>query len=162
MLNLFLLIIVVVVLRRRHQTLTTTRFVSHQPTHKNIKQLKRNGVMGSWFSRPVNTALTIIPVICSMLVLGVYKFQTQLIYPSSFPPGSRTTVDTPDQYGIPYQDITLETKDGEKIKAFAMLQDPDRLDYVRKTVLMLCPNAGNMGHRLPVADLFYSRMGYNV
>ncbi|CAN6626821.1 hypothetical protein TRVA0_011S00518 [Trichomonascus vanleenenianus] len=107
----------------------------------------------------VKVAATVIPIVVSLFTYGVYKFQTKLIYPSDFPEGSRTDVDTPDEYGMPYEDVTIDTPDGEKLKAFLMLQEKDARDQT--TVIMLCPNAGNIGHSLPLGLQFW-RKGYNV
>ncbi|QNP98073.1 Hypothetical protein YALI2_D00514g [Yarrowia lipolytica] len=101
--------------------------------------------------------------ITAFVAAGLYIFQSKLIYPSNFPAGSRTHVDTPDSQGMPsYKDVTIETADGEKIKAFVVLHDESEPNYVPKTVLLLCPNAGNMGHALPIVRLFYQQMGYNA
>lgn len=118
--------------------------------------------MGTYFSRPINAFLALTPAAFSMFALGIYKFQTSLIYPSDFPPESRTTVDTPSTYGIPYEDVTLETPDKEKLKLFVMMHNKDHRDYIPKTIVMLGPNSGNMGHSLPLAELFYKQMNYNV
>lgn len=101
--------------------------------------------------------------ITAVVATGLYLFQSSLIYPSNFPAGSRTHVDTPDTQGMPsYKDVTIDTPDGEKIKAFVLLHDEDDPNYAKKTVLLLCPNAGNMGHALPIVRLFYQQMGYNA
>ncbi|WFD31680.1 bem46 protein, variant [Malassezia sp. CBS 17886] len=99
----------------------------------------------------------------------LYVYQRALIYPSSFPDGSRTIVDTPDKYDLPFSEYRLNTPDGQKLHVYAILQagvDGDKSDMSvakeRPTVLMLHANAGNMGHRLPLAVVFYRRMGCNV
>lgn len=98
----------------------------------------------------------------ALVASGLYLFQSKLIYPSNFPAGSRTAVDTPDSFQMPYKDVTIDTPDGEKIKAYVCLHDEDSPAYANKTVLLLCPNAGNMGHALPIVKLFYQQMGYNA
>lgn len=129
--------------------------------------------MGTYFSKPLNAFLTITPAAFSVFALGIYKFQTSLIYPSDFPPDSRTNVDTPASYNIPYEDVTLTTADKEKLKLFVMLHNHKESDnhpsneekdgeYIPKTIVMLGPNSGNMGHSLPIAELFYKQMNYNV
>ncbi|PWY96875.1 alpha/beta-hydrolase [Testicularia cyperi] len=131
----------------------------------------------------------------------LYRYQTSLIYPSSFPSGSRAQVSTPDEYDLPYHEHELVTPDAEKVRVFVMLQgtklatarpsrssgsnqDGDQsedrkststqtgrvqLDHfdselakTRPTVLFLHANAGNMGHRLPIAAVFFKRFGCNV
>jgi len=85
---------------------------------------------------------------------------------------------------MPYEELTLTTPDGVKIKAFLMLYEKDGiLAKDRPTVLLLHANAGNVvntiislirtsaeslmrsraqGHRLPIAKIFYNRMRCNV
>ncbi|KAK9452374.1 Alpha/Beta hydrolase protein [Limtongia smithiae] len=100
------------------------------------------------------------------LALVLYFAQSSLIYPSSFPAGSRTEVQTPDRYDIPFEDVTLDTPDDEKIKLFVMKQGgaaaQEDLSVRGNTVIMCCANAGNMGHRLPIASAFYKILQYNV
>lgn len=92
----------------------------------------------------------------------LYFAQSTLIYPSNFPAGSRTEVQTPKSYDLPYEDVTIDTKDGEKIKAFVMKQTDSELRVGGQTVIICCANAGNMGHRLPIASAFYKILQYNV
>lgn len=136
----------------------------------------------------------------------LYRYQTSLIYPSSFPAGSKAEVNTPDEYDLPYIEEELITPDSQRLRIFVMLQgtklaarrplpriqevtedekvQPSQpverkstaaqtgitpLDVVdadlaakRPTVLFLHANAGNMGHRLPLAAVFFKRFGCNV
>ncbi|SPO32815.1 related to Protein bem46 [Ustilago trichophora] len=132
----------------------------------------------------------------------LYRYQTSLIYPSSFPAGSKAEVNTPDEYDLPYTEEQLITPDSQKLRVFVMLQGtklaPRRptpkiqavedekppqierkstptqtgitpvdtfdaeLARKRPTVLFLHANAGNMGHRLPIAAVFFKRFGCNV
>lgn len=95
----------------------------------------------------------------------LYVYQRALIYPSSFPEGSRTLVDSPEQYNIPFQEFRLNTPDREKLHVYVMLQqggEDNSAAKQRPTVIMFHANAGNMGHRLPLAVVFYRRMGCNV
>ncbi|GAA5954454.1 hypothetical protein JCM21900_006813 [Sporobolomyces salmonicolor] len=94
---------------------------------------------------------------------ALYLAQTRLIYPANFPQGSRQNVPTPDQFGMPYEELTLTTPDGVRVKAFLMLHDRDGVDPSdRPTVLLLHANAGNVGHRLPLAKVYWDRMRCNV
>ncbi|KAK0544703.1 bem46 protein, variant [Tilletia horrida] len=126
---------------------------------------------------------SLVRVLSGVLVLGVastacllWRYQGLLVYPASFPQGSRTIVDTPDKYGLPFEEITLTTPDGESVRCFVILQrapsekekaaglsgDGDDTARRRPTVLFFHANAGNMGHRLPIAAVFYRRFGANV
>jgi pimeloyl-ACP methyl ester carboxylesterase len=71
--------------------------------------------------------------------------QRYIIYPSYVPGGSRQQVDTPDKHKMPkYEDLTLESHDKLKIKAFLIMQDGAEEAKKRPTVLFLHANAGNM------------------
>ncbi|GAA5828934.1 hypothetical protein JCM3766R1_003872 [Sporobolomyces carnicolor] len=110
-----------------------------------------------WFAATVALSLGGVGV-------GLYLGQNKLIYPSGIPAGSREHVPTPDQFGMPnYEELTLQTPDGIKIKAFLMLYEQDGVAAKdRPTVLLLHANAGNVGHRLPIAKVFHNRMRCNV
>lgn len=101
--------------------------------------------------------LPIVGIMAASLVVAIYKIQFLLIYPSSFPEGSRTEVDTPDMYGMTYTEDTLLTPDGEHIRVYTM---PSKAPS-KTTVVFLGPNGGNMGHYLPMAAKVLE-MGYNV
>lgn len=64
-----------------------------------------------------------------------------------------------EQYGIPFEDLSIVTPDGVTLHAFLMLQEFPR---DKKTILICHANAGNMGHRVPIAAKFYKSFGYNV
>lgn len=63
---------------------------------------------------------------------------------------------SPSKYGIPYEETWLETGDHVKLHLYIMDQGSP------KTILMLGPNAGNMGMSIPLAAIFYEDMGHNV
>ncbi|KAF9109353.1 hypothetical protein BGX27_007700 [Mortierella sp. AM989] len=92
----------------------------------------------------------------------LYQFQCEIIYPASFPEGSRTLVAKPSQYNMPFEDLTLETPDKVKIRAYMIKQPDDLHAKSRPTILYLHANAGNMGHRLSIAEVFYKKFGCNV
>jgi hypothetical protein len=111
----------------------------------------------------------------------LYRYQRSLIYPSNFPSGSRTEVMTPDEFGMDdFEELTLDTPDGERLHCYAILQrrasnkerlaglsdrtdqQADTITARRPTVLLLHANAGNMGHRLPLAGVFFKRFGCNI
>lgn len=120
----------------------------------------------------------------STLSVGILWYgQGYLIYPSAFPPGSRTDVAKPTSYGIPYEDLDLETSDGVSLRCYLLKQNkniatirnaiqiPEDLnsslsqdEFVagRPTVIMFHGNAGNHGHRIPLAQVFFLRMRCNV
>lgn len=137
---------------------------------------------------------TVLRVVGGVVVVGLvstagllFRYQTSLIYPSSFPAGSKAEVTTPDEYDLAFTEEQIVTPDGEKLRLFVMLQGhrlsssalirkstqaqtaqvrtecfDSALASSRPTVLFLHANAGNMGHRLPLAAVFYKRFGCNV
>ncbi|KAI0463331.1 hypothetical protein LJB42_003354 [Komagataella kurtzmanii] len=119
----------------------------------------------SWFPFLVKAAkmsTLILGGFSTLLLLGIYHFQSHIIYPAGLNDG-HGTVDTPDLYGMhDYEAIDLETLDGETLKAFVVRQNPKAPNYSNKTVVVLCPNAGNIGHYLSIVKLFYAQMNCNV
>lgn len=100
-------------------------------------------------------------VVAGLLFLGIYLYQGHLIYPASFNDGHGYCA-TPDEYGMEYEDVKLKTEDGETLHCYALKHDRNLKSYINKTVLILSPNAGNIGHALPIVALFYRTYGYNV
>ncbi|SAM09469.1 hypothetical protein [Absidia glauca] len=88
--------------------------------------------------------------------LLLYIYQCELIYPSSFPDGSRTEVAKPSEFGMTYTEETLTTKDKIKLRTYVIsLEDVDRAKQA-PTILYF------HGHRLPVAKIFYQKFKANV
>ncbi|EEB05749.1 esterase/lipase [Schizosaccharomyces japonicus yFS275] len=100
-------------------------------------------------------------LLVTLLTLGLlYSYQTSIIYPSSFPKGSRTNVPLPSTYNLKYERLSLKTRDKQTLDSFLMLQEHD--PESRPTLLYFHANAGNMGHRLPIARVFYTALNMNV
>lgn len=94
--------------------------------------------------------------IATLTVSGLYYFQNKLVYPS-WAQGARDFVETPDTHDLPYESVTLITEDGEKLDAWDLKNSESR-----STVLILCPNAGNMGYFIPIIDVFYRLFNTSV
>lgn len=95
-------------------------------------------------------------ILVSASLSALYLYQNRLVYPS-WAQGARDHVDTPDQYGLPYEDVTLKTPDGVFIKAFDI-----RNDNSTATMLILSPNAGNIGYFLPMARFLYHELNVSI
>lgn len=69
---------------------------------------------------------------------------------------------SPTQFGLDsYEDLHLETPDQEKLHAY--LIRPSNTRHARNiTMLMFHGNAGNIGHRLPIARVLSTDLGCNV
>lgn len=61
-----------------------------------------------------------VPLVISMFVYGIQKLQDMIIYPSNVPEGSRTQVDTPEKYGMEFEDIKIKTTDGEELQTYIL------------------------------------------
>ncbi|KAI9832429.1 MAG: hypothetical protein M1819_004418 [Sarea resinae] len=108
-----------------------------------------------------------IPVIASSgiaaLLSGLLYFkQNELIYPRNIPTDARTAVPRPLEFGIrDYEELSIPTPDGESISAFFIR--PSNRQFARSiTVIMFHGNAGNIGHRIPIAALLERNIGCNV
>lgn len=100
--------------------------------------------------------------VTGLVLGGLYFYQGKLIYPSGLNDG-RGYCATPDEFDMPdYELVELETADGETLQCYLLKQDSSSPNYTNKTVLMLSPNAGNIGHALPIVAIFYKNFGYNV
>lgn len=78
------------------------------------------------------------------------------------PANARTEVPRPSEFGIDqYEELTLPTPDGVKLSAF--LIKSSNMAWTNKcTVLMFHGNAGNIGHRIPIAKVLEANLSCNV
>ena len=89
---------------------------------------------------------------------------SELIYPRYLPPGARTEegVPRPNHFGVTdYEDLRIITPDGESLSAFLIRPSNKRIAK-KVTVLMFHGNAGNIGHRVPIARVIEENAGCNV
>lgn len=78
------------------------------------------------------------------------------------PPNARTDVPRPSQFGIKdFEELVIPTDDGEKLSAF-YIRGPRDGRNSNITILMFHGNAGNIGHRLPIARMLINYIGCNV
>jgi pimeloyl-ACP methyl ester carboxylesterase len=87
---------------------------------------------------------------------------SDLIYPRNVPENARTVVPRPPDFHIEeYEELNLRTPDEVSLHAF--LVKPSNKQYKPKvTALMFHGNAGNIGHRLPIAKILAEDLGYNT
>jgi len=107
-------------------------------------------------------ALTITGITGLTGAIVLYLYQCKLIYPASFPEGSRQEVAKPSEFGMQYKEITLTTKDKVNLKSYLIIQPNEEEAKKAPTILYFHANAGNMGHRLPIAKVLYARYRCNV
>ncbi|KAK2590695.1 bem46 protein, variant [Conoideocrella luteorostrata] len=100
--------------------------------------------------------------IAAALTSLLYFKQKALIYPSHMPPNSRTDVPRPSQFGIrDFEELVIPTDDGEKLSAY-YIRGPRGGKNSDVTMIMFHGNAGNIGHRLPIARMLINYIGCNV
>ncbi len=98
--------------------------------------------------------LLIVVIAWCALALYVFLVQSRLIYYPDIP--ARTIETTPAQIGLEFEDITLDTSDGEKLHAW-FIPSPG----AHSTLLFAHGNAGNISHRLDSIQVFHD-LGLNV
>ncbi|MCP4378426.1 MAG: alpha/beta fold hydrolase, partial [bacterium] len=81
----------------------------------------------------------------------LFLFQGSLVYRPT-----RQLINTPDQMGMQYENVSLQTSDGVKVHGWFIPCETEK-----GTVLMFHGNGGNISHRLETIAIF-RRMGYNV
>ena len=97
----------------------------------------------------------------ALVLYGLYTYQSSLIYPASLNDGHGHCA-TPDEHDMDFETVHLKTKDGETLHCYLLKHDRNQRDYTNKTVVMLSPNAGNIGHALPLVAMFYKNLNCNV
>jgi fermentation-respiration switch protein FrsA (DUF1100 family) len=86
---------------------------------------------------------------------------SEIIYARNFPPDARTIVPRPAQFAIAdFEELFIPTPDGESLSAFYVRANKQHARNA--TVLMFHGNAGNIGHRLPVAKVLADDLRCNV
>ena len=115
----------------------------------------------------VNTTYTVVGVVSLVLVL-LYKYQNSMLYipdipgmPCHKPSENPETMRNPMDAGqVPYEDVLVETADGEKVHTWLMLQkeNPENCP----TLIYFHGNAGNMGFRLHNSVSMYLLTGMNI
>ncbi|CCE61122.1 hypothetical protein TPHA_0A00370 [Tetrapisispora phaffii CBS 4417] len=101
-----------------------------------------------------------ISIVAAASLAGLYTFQNRLVYPS-WAQNARNYVDTPDKYNLPYKRVILKTRDNIQLEAYDLHYNDISGDS-KTTVLILCPNAGNIGYFLPIIEIFFRQFKTNV
>lgn len=88
------------------------------------------------------------------LAAYLYLFQAGFVYFPETP--TRQVEISPDAAGLPFERLRIATEDGETLDGW-YVPTPD----ARATLLFFHGNAGNIGHRVEMLELFH-RIGLNV
>lgn len=102
----------------------------------------------------IGTLLGIAAMTYAGFALVLYLLQPSLIY---FPEIDRALAATPQQAGLPYEDVKLVTADGVTLHGWLIPAG----EPPRGTVLFFHGNAGNISHRLDSLRMFH-RLGYRT
>lgn len=102
--------------------------------------------------RIVWSILGILGAACAVLLVGAFLFQSRLVY---FPDTGRDFFATPRDVGLEYEEVQLDTSDGESLHAWFVPKSQPR-----GTVLLFHGNAGNISHRLEYLSMLH-RLGYS-
>ena len=87
-------------------------------------------------------------------MLAIYFAQSWFIYAPNMP--SREMLSTPVDIGLTYDELRLDTSDGEELIAWYV-----PAIHADKTVLFFHGNAGNISHRLETIKIFH-QLGLNL
>jgi len=87
------------------------------------------------------------------LSLWLFVFQSNMVF---YPETGREIIATPEQAGLPFEDIHLKTSDGIDLHGWYI-----PAPQPRGTVLFLHGNAGNISHRIDSVRMFH-RLGYST
>ncbi|KAK6536089.1 hypothetical protein TWF281_000335 [Arthrobotrys megalospora] len=99
--------------------------------------------------------------VAALLSTALYFKQNDLIYPRHFPPDARTDLWDPSKFHmVNWDKVDLKTPDGETLRSYFLRGHGIQRKGV--TILMFHGNAGNVGHRIPIAKVFAEQMGCNV
>lgn len=98
----------------------------------------------------------------TFLVFGVlglaYHAQDMLLYHPDVPPESRLYVIQPSAFQLPFENHTVQTRDGTKINIILVKQQK----LSAPTLLYFHGNAGNIGHRMHNVLGLYTACGFNI
>ncbi|KAH8602644.1 BEM46 family protein [Bisporella sp. PMI_857] len=101
--------------------------------------------------------------VTALLSATLYFKQKALIYPSQFPADARKQVPRPSDFHIKdFEELMIPTPDHETLSAFYIRAERAGRKQRKTTVLMFHGNAGNIGHRIPIARELIGILGCNV
>ncbi|KAJ2005177.1 bem46 protein, variant [Coemansia thaxteri] len=119
--------------------------------------------IASWVPTVAYYVVAALVGLVALALAVVWVFQRDMVYPASFPAHSRDQVTLPSQFGMPhFDDIRLETPDKVLIRGYLIKRATDEETKRASTIMYFHANAGNMGHRLPIAKMMYDRLACNV
>lgn len=120
----------------------------------------------SYFKVPLAVSTVLVAGLSGLL----YWKQNEIIYPRNFPIGTRTEVPRPSDFPEydnmhDAEELFIPTPDGQVLHAYLM-KPGNKSAYGRSnsgvTIIMFHGNAGNIGHRLPIAGVMDINVRCNI
>jgi len=143
-------------------------------------------MLGFLYTYVLKPALTLALVLPPLALSLLYYFQNDIIYPARFPPGSRERVDTPASVGFArdaWEEVWIDVGK-DRLQAFVIYARPGAVTvgetaetaetvgepaetipenkHEAGTIVYCHANAGNMGHRLPIAKILHGALKCNI
>lgn len=106
--------------------------------------------------RMLLSLVIMIASVYALLTGFLFLAQSHLVY---FPQTGRDFIATPEQVGLPYESVTLQTEDGMTLQGW-FVPAPAAMGRMG-TVLFFHGNAGNISHRIDYLSMFH-RLGYQT
>ncbi|HSM11391.1 MAG TPA: alpha/beta hydrolase [Lysobacter sp.] len=103
--------------------------------------------------------LAVLAGIYVLLGAMLYLLQGSMVYLANLP--GRTLDATPADAGLDYQDVNIDTADGERLHGWYVPAARPGMGEARGVLLFFHGNAGNISHRLESIALF-NRLGLDV
>ncbi|HKJ17070.1 MAG TPA: alpha/beta hydrolase [Xanthomonadales bacterium] len=104
--------------------------------------------------KALTSLLMIASVTYLLLCVVIYFYQGRMVFLAHMP--GRELTASPENIGLAYENVTIDTKDGEQIHGWYIPSDQSK-----GTVLFFHGNAGNISHRLDSISVF-NRLGLDV
>ena len=106
------------------------------------------------------TALLLFALIVFLRILArkLTHKQGEMLYYPEMPPNARTVVPSPEEYGLTSERLVVEAPDGVRLRGYFI--QGSHLSNI--TIVHFHGNAGNVGHRIPLAALFIEQLDVNV
>ena len=121
---------------------------------QNPKQLVTGSLITTLVYVRFGLPLASLSAIASLLYL-FYNLGDLLLYNYYTPKDSRTNVQSPSEFDLPYESLYITTDDGVRINA-VLIKRPEPESRQSPTMVYFHGNSGNVGHRLPhVVDLYH-------
>ena len=103
--------------------------------------------------------LSVVAAVYVLLGLLLYVFQGSMVFLAGLP--GRTLDATPREIGLEFEDVHIDTADGERLHGWFVPASPNSESGPRGVLLFFHGNAGNISHRLESIEIFH-RLGLDV